>query len=111
MDLLVHSLFQQAATFEINNAAAVRTALNSLRASFWVGMALGAVGLAVPLATSLPLAIGRRRVSDHPWKSIAEKDDEISSEDHPSPEYWNYVDHMAQSLIHAIQNGYVKYEV
>ena len=96
--MAVHQVFQRLATFEINNAATVRSVLNSARIVFWIGSILGAVGLAVPIATGFS---GFRRRSD-----FEEKDDEQHF-----PEYWNHVDHMAQSVMAAIHKGDIKYQL
>lgn len=100
-DLTVHDLFQKTATFEINNAAAVRTLLNSARISFWIGLVLGTVGLAVPLSTAIP---GPLRVSN---EGAEEKANQLV--DRYSSEYWKYVDHIAESIVHAIENGSLQY--
>lgn len=98
-DILVHDLFQKLATFEINNAATVRTLLNSARITFWIGLVLGAVGIAVPLSTAIPLGVRR----------ADEKEDQV--DDTHSPEYWDYVDRMAQSVLHSIQTGELQYGI
>ena len=100
VDLAFHKLFARLSTFEVNNAAAVRSVLDSARVLFWIGIAVGtAVGVAVPLATALP---DRRRTS-----SSASGDHQ--DEESPS-HYWNDVDHMAQSVIQALQMGLIKYQ-
>ncbi len=101
-DLTVHDLFQKTATFEINNAAAVRTLLNSARISFWIGLVLGTVGLAVPLSTAIPGPLG---VSND---GAEEKVNQLVDS---SSEYWKYVDHIAESIVHAIENGSLQYNV
>lgn len=105
VDLAVHSLFQRVATFEINNAATVRTVLDSARIVFWTGIAVGTVGLVVPLAAAaLPILARRRSSTD----GILQDDDEG---DGHSPEYWNYIDQMAQTVLTALQNGQIKYQL
>ena len=98
-DVFVHDIFQKVATFEINNAATVRTLLNSARVTFWIGLVLGAVGLAVPLSTAIPLGL----------KRADEKEDQ-QVDDYPA-EYWDYVDRMTQSVLHSIQTGELQYGI
>lgn len=94
VDLIVHNLFQQAARFEVNNAELVRAVLTGFRVTSLIGSVVGIVGLAVGLAVGIPAAAARR--NDY----IPE--DRID---------WNFVDHAAQSIIHAIQTGQIQYEL
>lgn len=94
LDLLVHNLFQRAARFEVNNADTVRAVLRGLRVTSLLGSVVGVVGLAVGLAVGIPAAIGRRN--------------DFIPEDRID---WSFVDHAAQTVINAIQNGQLQYEV
>lgn len=98
-DLIVHSLFQRLSRFEVNNADNVRAALRLFRVGGIVSTLASIVGLVVSLAVGLPagaIALGRRQ--DKP----DEEPDRID---------WSFVDHAAQSIIHAIQNGQLRYEL
>lgn len=98
-DLMVHSLFQKLSRFEVNNADAIRKVIRVVRTLTIIGLVVGTLGIvlgvALPLSTAA-LAFGR-------------KEDE--GEDKNDVVDWNYVDQISQSVIHAIENGMLKYEM
>lgn len=96
IDLLVHSAFQQLSRIEVNNAATVRSALRVLRIGSIIGTILNIVGLAVGLGVAIPTAIAKRK------DNILLPDDRID---------WAFVNDAAQTIIQAIQNGQLKYEL
>ncbi|XP_046459563.1 uncharacterized protein LOC124205997 [Daphnia pulex] len=98
-DLIVHGIFQKLSRFEVNNADTIRTLIRVVRVVTIIGLVLGIIGIvigvAVPLGTAA-LAIGRR---------------EDVGEDKTDVVDWNYVDQISQSVIYAIENGMLKYEM
>ena len=98
-DLIVHGIFQKLSRFEVNNADTIRSVIRAVRVVTIIGLVLGIVGIvvgvAVPLSTAA-LAIGRR-------EDLGEEKADLID--------WNYVDQVSQSVIYAIENGKLKYEM
>lgn len=101
-DLLVHKLFQQAATFEINNARAVRRALNVAQVTARVALIAGLPLVLAALAVSVPVSnvLGRRRADEE-----VEEEEPIDREDHQE----HLIDILARNVVNAIQNGEFKF--
>ena len=105
-DLLVHKLFQQAATFEINNARAVRQALNVAQVTARVALIAGLPLVLAALAVSVPVSnvLGRRRTDE----DVDEDEEEtIDREDHHQE---HLIDMLARNVVNAIQNGEFKFQ-
>lgn len=95
----MHGIFQKLSRFEVNNADTIRSVIRAVRVVTIIGLVLGIVGIvvgvAVPLSTAA-LAIGRR-------EDLGEEKADLID--------WNYVDQVSQSVIYAIENGKLKYEM
>ncbi|XP_059351904.1 uncharacterized protein LOC130690176 isoform X2 [Daphnia carinata] len=98
-DLMVHSLFQKLSRFEVNNADAIRKVIRVVRILTIIGLVVGTLGIVLGVALPLsPLALAFGRREDE----VEDKNDVVD---------WNYVDQISQSVIYAIENGMLKYEM
>ena len=95
VDLIVHNLFQRAATFEINNADSVRTILTIAQDLGRAGLVLGTVAGIVAISVAVPLANAGRRSS---------VDDEENID-------WNEIDRLTKTVVSGINEGHLQYQV
>jgi len=104
-DLFVHKLFQQAATFEINNARAVRQALNVAQVTARVALIAGLPLVLAALAVSVPISnvLGRRRTDEGVDEDEEEPIDRVDHQEH-------LIDMLARNVVNAIQNGEFKFQ-
>ena len=101
---MVHKIFQQAATFEINNSRLVRQALTVGQISTRVALIAGLPLVLAALAISVPVSnvLGRRT-------DVSVDDDEDEANDRVDDEHAHPIDLLAQNVINAIQNGEFKF--
>lgn len=97
-DLIVHGIFQKLSRFEVNNADAIRSVIRVVRIFAIIVLLVGFVGFVLTVALPLGTAVAFGRREDE----LENKNDVID---------WKYVDQISHSVIHAIENGMLKYEM